>query len=80
MTESQQLDDDVPVRRFEYDDELVLAADVGIGDATVDVVGDTVIVVSGGEQYELTVPETAEDEEDARAFIKNGVLTIEVEL
>lgn len=78
MTDSQRLDEGVPVRRFEYDDELVLAADVGIGDATVDVVGDTVIVVSDGEQQELTVPETAG--EDARAFIKNGVLTIEVEL
>ena len=77
MTGPQQLEEGVPVRRFDYDDGLVLAADVGTDDASVDVVGDTVIVVSAGEQHELSVPETADGE--ARAFIKNGVLTIEVE-
>jgi HSP20 family molecular chaperone IbpA len=77
MTETQQLDDDVTVRRFEYDDDIVLAADLGVGDASVDVVGDTVIVVTDEDQYELTVPEG--EDSDARAFMKNGVLTIEVE-
>ncbi len=75
MTGNQQLVDDAPVRRFEYDDGThVLAADVGVEtDASVDVVGDTAIVVTGAEQYDLDVPAG-----DAQAFIKNGVLTVEV--
>jgi len=42
MNGNQQLDDDAPVRRFEYDDGTrVLAADLGVaGDASVDVVDD----------------------------------------
>ncbi|MFB6189051.1 MAG: hypothetical protein ABEI57_04135 [Halapricum sp.] len=74
MTETQQLGGDVPVSRYEYEDSIVLAADLGVTEASVDVVGDTVIVVDGADQYDLTVPEG----EDARAFIKNGVLTVEV--
>lgn len=75
MNSNQQLFDDTPVRQFEYDDRVVLAADVGLGDASVDVVGDTVIVVRGDEQYELTLPE---GDGDATATINNGVLTVEV--
>ena len=65
-----------PVERLEYEDgTVVLAADVGAGsEATVDIVGDTVIVVTGEDQYEFAVPAG-----DARAFIKNGVLTVEVD-
>ena len=75
MNGNQQLMDDVPVRRFEYDDgSIVLAADVGTdGDASVDVVDGTAIVVAGSNQYDLEVPAG-----DAQAFIKNGVLSIEV--
>lgn len=76
MTGNKQLVGDVPVRQFEYDDSLVLAADVGFGDTSVDVVGDTVIVVTGDEQRELELPEGSGSA--AQAFIKNGVLTIEV--
>ena len=75
MTETQQLGNDVPVSRYEYEDSVVLAADMGVTDASAEVVGDTVIVVAGDEQYDLEAPEG----EDARAFIKNGVLTVEVD-
>lgn len=75
MNGNQQLADDAPVRRFEYDDgTAVLAADLGaVADASVDVVDGTAIVVTESDQYDLTVPAG-----DARAFIKNGVLTVEV--
>ena len=74
MTGTQQLADDVGLRRYEYDDELVLTADLGPGwDASVDVLDDAVIVVVEGEQYDLDLAG------DARAFIRNGVLTIEVD-
>lgn len=73
MTGQQQLAEDVGLRRYEYGDESVLAADLGPGrDATVDVLDDTVIVVVDGEQYDLDLAG------DAQAFIRNGVLTIEV--
>ncbi|WP_254524066.1 DUF7127 family protein [Natrinema caseinilyticum] len=65
-------------RRYEYDDGTVFAVDFGTGgaDAAVDLVDDTVIVVFEDDQYEIDLPETAKG---AHTFIKNGVLTIEVE-
>lgn len=64
---------DVEVSRFEYDDSVVLAADFGHTESSsVEVVGDTVIVVADDEQYDLEL------DADAQAFMKNGVLTIEV--
>ncbi|WP_123539190.1 DUF7127 family protein [Halosimplex salinum] len=74
MTGTQQLSDDVGLRRYEYDDETVLAADLGPSrDASVDVLDDAVIVVVDDEQYDLELAG------DAQAFIRNGVLTIEVD-
>ena len=74
MNGNQQLADDAPVRRFEYDDLTVLAADLGaVGYASVDVVDGTAIVVTGSDQYDLDLPAG-----DAQAFMKNGVLTVEV--
>ena len=62
-------------RRYVYDDATVVAADLDVTDADVDVLGDTVIVVRpDGEQFELSVPATP-----THAFIRNGVLTIEME-
>ncbi|WP_435347588.1 DUF7127 family protein [Haloarchaeobius sp. HRN-SO-5] len=66
------------VREYAYEDgRYVVAADLGreSSGAYVDVVGDTVIVGFEGseEQYELDVPGVSQ------AFIKNGVVTIEVE-
>lgn len=69
----QLAEKDVDVRRYEYDDRVVLAADFGYApSASVDVVDDTVIVVIDGEQFDVEV------DGDAQAFMKNGVLTIEV--
>ncbi|MFC6963587.1 hypothetical protein ACFQJ8_18040 [Halocatena marina] len=53
----------------------MLVADIGLStEASIDVVDDTAIVVIGDEQYEFDVPAG-----DAQAFIKNGIVTIEVE-
>lgn len=70
---------DVFARRYEYDGETVIAVDLGVeaGNANVDIVDDTAIVVietaEGERQEEFALPA-----DDARAFIRNGVLTIEV--
>jgi len=74
MIESQQLGDEGVLREYEYEDGVVVAADFGPStDASVDVLGDTVVAVVDGEQYDLEVGE------GARASIRNGVLTVEVE-
>ncbi|WP_255193211.1 DUF7127 family protein [Natronobeatus ordinarius] len=71
-------DDERPFSQYQYDDGAVFAVDFGAAgaDAAVDVVDDTVIVVLEDDQVELELPAAVED---AQAFIKNGVLTIEVE-
>jgi hypothetical protein len=52
--------EEVTIGRRDYEDEIVVVVDFGRGvDATVDVVGDTAIVVAGDEQYEFEVPEDA---------------------
>ncbi|WP_254764586.1 DUF7127 family protein [Natrinema marinum] len=65
-------------RRYEYDDGAVLAVDFGTAeaDASVDLVDDTVIVVVKDEQYEIDLPDATGD---AHTFMKNGVLTVELE-
>lgn len=74
MTPKEQLTEvDADLRRFDYDDGTVLAVDFGHTEsASADVVGDTVIVVADGKQYDVDI------EGGAQAFIRNGVLTIEV--
>lgn len=63
------------VRQYDYGDVRVVAADLGRDDATVDVVGDTAIVAfDDGEQIDLALPDGGQVD----AFIRNGVLTIEV--
>ncbi|WP_290813408.1 Hsp20/alpha crystallin family protein [Halovivax sp.] len=71
-------DQDAVVRHYEYDDGAVVAVDFGPAstDASVDVVDDTAIVVVGERQYDIDLPA---DAGDAHTFIKNGVLTIDVE-
>jgi len=73
---------DAPARRFDYDDETVLVADLGAGSdegVSVDVADETVLVVveDGDEplQHEFDVP----DGSVAKALINNGVVTVEVE-
>jgi hypothetical protein len=77
MTEKQRfVDGEVTERRYEYDDRSVLVADFGAGvDGTVDLVGDTAIVVVDDDQYEFEVPAGVA----ARASMNNGVLTVEAE-
>ena len=65
--------DDVIVTRQEYDDETVVAVDFGAGvDASVDVVGETAIVVAGDRQFEFEVPEAATE-----LTTNEGILVIE---
>ncbi|MEF8773463.1 MAG: hypothetical protein V5A23_04930 [Halobacteriales archaeon] len=74
MNELQQLrEEGYPVRAVETGDGVEYVAELGpaAGDAAVDVVDGTVIVVIGDEQYEMPVPGA-----DPEAFIRNGVLTI----
>ena len=60
---------------YDYYGTTVLAADVGAAaDATVDVVDGTAVVVADDGQYEFDLPAG-----DAEAFIRNGVLTVEVQ-
>jgi len=75
MSVQQQLaEQGVEVERRAYDGEVAFVADLGPSEAaTVNVVGETVIVVTDEEQYDINV-----EAKDAQAFIKNGVLTIEV--
>ncbi|MDZ7730177.1 MAG: Hsp20/alpha crystallin family protein [Natrialbaceae archaeon] len=70
-------DSDQTASRFEYDDETVLAVDFGSAvDGSIDIVDETVIVVLEDDQYELELPAPSAG---AEAFMKNGVLTIELE-
>ncbi len=60
-------------RRFEYDDRTEFVVDFGLrGDATVEAVGDTAIVIVDGKQYDIDI------DEGAQVFMNNGVLTVEV--
>lgn len=53
-------EDDVTITRREYEDENVVAVDFGPDvDATLDVVGETAIVVAGDRQIEFAVPPEA---------------------
>jgi len=79
---SKQLagNDERIVRRYEYEDSWVLAADVGVDDddLDVDVVGTTAIVVAETDgdvsEAEFELPGS-----DASVATNNGVLTITVE-
>jgi len=71
---SQSVQGDDVVRRYDYEDESVIVADFGYVDGSVDLLADTAIVVAEDEQYEFEVPEGA-----SRAFMTNGIVTVEVE-
>lgn len=54
--------DDITITRREHEDENVIVVDFGPGvEASVDVVGDVVIVVAGDQQYEFERPSEATD-------------------
>jgi hypothetical protein len=67
--------DETPVRRFTEADREVIVADLGSDhDAHVEIVDGLIIVATDrGTEAELDAPSS-----DAEAFIRNGVLTIEV--
>lgn len=70
--------DEAPVRRYQYDEESVVVADIGVPDAavTVDVVDETAIVVvedgGGSVEREIELPPGA-----TTATVNNGVVTVE---
>lgn len=68
-------EEEATYRVVERDDAVEHVVDLGpsAADAAVDVVDGTAIVVVGDDQYDLDVGE------DAQAFIRNGVLTIDQE-
>ncbi|WP_330632009.1 hypothetical protein [Halocatena halophila] len=77
MKEEQLVTDDVGgLTRYDYDDgTTVLVMDCGANAApSIDVVESTAIVVVGGEQFEFELPDG-----EARAFMKNGVVGVEVD-
>ena len=54
--------EDITITRREHEDENVIVVDFGPGvEASVDVVGDVVIVVAGDQQYEFERPAEATD-------------------
>jgi len=66
------------VRTYEYDDSSVVVADLAdvAADPTVDVVDGTAIVVLDDAQFDIDLPA---DGSVAHTFMKNGVLSIEME-
>jgi HSP20 family molecular chaperone IbpA len=68
------------LRQYDYDDGTVIVADLGVADedATVEVLDDVALVVVevGGETEQAEIP--LPDGGSAKAFINNGVVTIEV--
>jgi len=69
-------DDRREVHSVRRDGGDTVVADFGpdASDASVDVVEDTAIVITDGEQFDIELPESTE-----RALMRNGVLTIELE-
>jgi HSP20 family molecular chaperone IbpA len=67
------------LRRYEYDDSWVIAADLGVADddVDVDIVGTTaIVVIDAGDQVaetEFELPGT-----DADVAVQNGILTITI--
>jgi hypothetical protein len=77
MNETKRfVDEEYAGRRYERDGRAGLVVDFGAGaEGSVDLVGDTAIVVVGDDQYEFEVPAGV----TTRASMNNGVLTVEVE-
>lgn len=71
----QRSTDDGIARRYDYGDRVVFAADLGPGArASVEVVdGEVVLETPDGRQRALQLPAG-----EARAFNRNGVVTVEV--
>lgn len=65
--------DDAVVRQIEDDGASAITVDFGpdAADMSIDIVDDTVIVVTSDRQFEFDLPDGASD-----VTVKNGVLTI----
>ena len=80
LTQTQSAGDSALLRRYEYEDGWIVAADLGADaeDAVVDTVGDTAIVVIEGDgepvESEFELPGSADS-----VAVENGVITIEGE-
>ena len=78
LKQTRSAGDGALLRRYEYEDGWVVAADLGADaeNASVDTVGDTAIVVIEGDgepvESEFELPGTADS-----VVIENGVITIE---
>ncbi|WP_049983173.1 hypothetical protein [Halorubrum sp. BV1] len=76
--QTQSAGDGALLRRYEYEDEWVVAADLGVDaeNVSVDTVGETAIVVIEGSgepvESEFDLPGTAES-----VSVANGVITVE---
>jgi hypothetical protein len=63
----------IDARRIEFDDGVELVADLGPeADASAEFVDETVIIVTGDDQYDIEL------DAEGQALINNGVLTVEV--
>lgn len=71
---TQSVRGDGVIRRYDYEDGAVMVADLGHVEGSVDLVDGTAIVVVDGDQHEFDVPADA-----SRAFMNNGIVTVEVE-
>jgi hypothetical protein len=67
--------DDLMGRRYEYEDGVVLALDLGAVEGSVDVADGTVIVVTDDDQYEFDLPGSVA----ATASMNNGIVTVDVQ-
>lgn len=65
--------EDIVIRKQEYDGETVIAVDFGpaAGTPSLDIVGDRAIVVLNDDQFEFEIPPGANE-----VFINDGILTI----
>lgn len=68
--------DNVVVTTRTYDEETVIAVDFGpiASDPTLDIVGETAIVVADGTQLEFEIPADADE-----VTVNDGILTIRSE-
>jgi len=80
LKQTRSAGDSALLRRYEYEDGWVVAADMGVDaeNASVDTVGDTAMVVIEGDgepvESEFELPSAADS-----VAIENGVITIEGE-
>jgi len=78
LKQTRSAGDGALLRRYEYEDGWIVAADLGADaeNASVDTVGDTAIVVIEGDgepvESEFELPGTADS-----VAVENGVITIE---